>query len=679
MAHGDLRRFERERAILSRLRHPNIATLFDGGEVAGRLLYYTMEWVDGEDITRYAHAHLGSVEARVELLLKVASALAYAHQNLVIHRDIKPSNILVTSHGEPKLLDFGIAKPMDGSLDADLSHTTVGPMTPEYAAPEQFRRDAITVATDVFQFATLCHRVLSGGSAYRVSSEDRIAWTRAVLEDEPVSLARAASATEQLRGWSAIPGVNLSGVHKRLRGDLDAIVRKGLSKAPADRYSSMEAMIRDLQRFLDRRPVSARRATALYFAWRWAARRPYVSAGALASVLALLVTTLAAVQQARVARAEAERAHHEAERADQMSEFLTSLFKVSDPGVNRGEHLSANDILERGAERIRRELPDQPEQRARLLGVIGGVYTALGDWSRAEPLLTEQVDVLRRLPESRFELGHALRTLGASQDNLGGNPDAAVELLAEADTQLAALDLPRAHEERALVLAYLSTIHSDRGAYAAASADLATALEEARRADVADKITGAVVHHNSGRLFLRIGRPAAARDEFDEAASIYSRELGADHYRTLRSLSGLASALAQMGQPTPARTLMLSVIDIQRRVVGERSAAYAQGMETLGTIEQLSGNSRRCRSRLRRVRNHLERRRRPSGPRTRSDSARSGPTAHGAARLRGRARSVRSRRDVAGRARTRRSGPRVHARMSLAGAASAWSDRRSVT
>ena len=193
-------RFERERQILANLVHPNIGTLFEGGQTAEGQPYYTMEYVDGIAITAYCRDRQLSVEQRVRLLIDVAAALSHAHQNLVVHRDIKPSNILVSADGRAKLLDFGIAK-LVGNSDAAATQGAFGPMTPEYAAPEQFRNSAVTVATDVYQFGVLCFRVLTGSLPYRADPGDSLAWARAVTTAEPTLLARALDADAVSQAW----------------------------------------------------------------------------------------------------------------------------------------------------------------------------------------------------------------------------------------------------------------------------------------------------------------------------------------------------------------------------------------------------------------------------------------------------------------------------------------------
>ena len=218
-------RFDLERSILATLHHAGIAQLHDGGETGFGEPYFSMEFVDGVPITEYCERHRLTTRARVDLLLQVASALGYAHQRLVVHRDVKPSNILVQADGICKVVDFGIAKLLTEDLQSDVMRNAIGPMTPEYAAPEQFRAGPITLATDVYQFGVLCFRVLSGAYPYSADPRDSFAWSRAVVVEEPRSMARAA-----LRNGAA---ENSPRAARELRGDLDAIVRKALQKEPA--------------------------------------------------------------------------------------------------------------------------------------------------------------------------------------------------------------------------------------------------------------------------------------------------------------------------------------------------------------------------------------------------------------------------------------------------------------
>ncbi len=244
-------RFARERQILAELRHPQIAQLLDGGETEDGMPYFTLEYVDGQAITEFADTQNAGVDQRLRLLIEVAEALAYAHRRDVIHRDIKPTNILVTGDGHVKLLDFGIAKLLKGDTGPTLTHQQMGPMTPEYAAPEQFRGGTITAATDVYQFGVLMFRLLSGRLPYRATAQDGLAWARAVSEEEPISLSGAMiQARKQLHSDPPSPDIDLRRYSTRNSHDLEQVVRRCLAKEKSKRYGSMDAVIADLQEYL---------------------------------------------------------------------------------------------------------------------------------------------------------------------------------------------------------------------------------------------------------------------------------------------------------------------------------------------------------------------------------------------------------------------------------------------
>ncbi|MBL8244203.1 MAG: serine/threonine protein kinase, partial [Rhodanobacteraceae bacterium] len=233
-------RFARERQILAELRHPHIAQLLDGGETPEGMPYFALEFIDGRPITEYADATGADSEARLRLLIEVAEALAYAHRRNVIHRDIKPNNILVSADGHVKLLDFGIAKLLKGESGPTLTQQRMGPMTPEYAAPEQFRGGELSIATDIYQFGVLLFRVLGGRLPYRANADDGLAWARAVSEQEPQTLSAVMREVHKdKRAGGASGEITLKRFAPRRARELDGIVRRCLAKSPAARYPSM--------------------------------------------------------------------------------------------------------------------------------------------------------------------------------------------------------------------------------------------------------------------------------------------------------------------------------------------------------------------------------------------------------------------------------------------------------
>ncbi|MCB1634507.1 MAG: serine/threonine protein kinase, partial [Xanthomonadales bacterium] len=241
-------RFEHERQILADLRHPAIAQLLDGGRTSEGMPYFALEYVEGHSLTDHVRELGLDLGGCIRLLIEVAQALAYAHRRGVIHRDLKPGNILVTTDGHPKLLDFGIAKLLDPTAASTLTHQQIGPMTPAYAAPEQFRGNALGVHTDIYQFGVLLFRLISGRWPYRAEVDDPLAWARAVSEQTPLSLRavlrqREVSSTERSTDRRSELPVQ-GGV------DLDAVTRRCLAKQPQARYPDMASVIVDLQRWL---------------------------------------------------------------------------------------------------------------------------------------------------------------------------------------------------------------------------------------------------------------------------------------------------------------------------------------------------------------------------------------------------------------------------------------------
>jgi len=575
-------RFEHERRILARLIHPNIAALHDGGELPDGQAFYTMEYVDGVPITLFCVEAECDVAQRVRLLREVASTLAFAHRNLVVHRDIKPSNILITDAGQVKLLDFGIAKMIGAEPNTDGAPTLTamaGPMTPDFAAPEQFRREPITVATDVYQFGMLCFRVLTGAMPYRADPADPYAWAKAVAEDDPVTLARALTPATMRGAWSS--GTDAERVRRQLGRDLDAIVRKCLAKAPADRYGSMDAVCADLDAYLANRPVSARRASYRYAISRFIHRHQLVVATTVVVLAVLIATTLFALRQAQVAA-------REAERANSVAAFLISLFQVADPGINRGEKLNANQILERGAAQLSTSLAEQPLQRARLLSVIGEVYSALGDFPRARIPLQSAVDIERGAADrDPIDLAHALRAL-AWITHRQGDAKAALGLLDEA-APLLQDGSPRALDELAGVLSYRGLARKALGDFPGARTEFERALAAADRAGMADTPKAAAIHNNLGLLLRDRGEPKAGLVELERALAIYRREYGEDHYRTIGSTQNYAMMLIDTGDSAAAQPLLARTSEQYLRLFGPGSSDYANSQNMLGNIARQHG------------------------------------------------------------------------------------------
>jgi serine/threonine protein kinase len=388
-----VQRFRNERQILANLDHPNIARLFDGGATEADLPYFVMEYVDGEPIIKYANANQLTTTERLKLFCTVCSAVQYAHQNLVIHRDLKPSNILVTKDGEPKLLDFGIAKLVqaDGDAETELTATAVRVMTPEYASPEQVKGERITTSSDVYSLGVLLYELLTGCRPYRVKSRQPEEIANAICEQQPEKPSQAVSGQWSVVSESeppAVVGRPKSHSFKRpttaggsdlklLRGDLDNIVLKALRKEPARRYLSVEQLSEDIRRHLEGLPVIARQATLSYRASKFIHRNKIGVAAATIILLTLIGGIIATAWEARIARIESARAQ---QRFDQVRKLAHSvLFDYHDqiaalPGSTKVREGLVKDSLE-----YLDNLSQEAGSNRSLMRELAGAYLKIGD------------------------------------------------------------------------------------------------------------------------------------------------------------------------------------------------------------------------------------------------------------------------------------------------------------
>jgi serine/threonine protein kinase len=338
-----LRHFRNERQILASFDHPNIAHLFDGGTSGEGLPYFVMEYVEGVPIDRYSDSNGLAIVERLKLFREVCAAVSYAHRHAVIHRDIKPSNILVTSEGAPKLLDFGIAKILGpgGGSDPLMTATGARPMTPEYASPEQISGQPVTTASDVYSLGVVLYELLAGRLPYRFASHSPVDVSRAITEQNPE---RPSTAVAKRTGNSKAQIPN----PKLLRGDLDNIVLMALRKEPARRYQSVEQLSDDIRRYLEARPIIARKDSVVYRAAKFVRRNRVATAAAALVLLSLIAGLAATTWQAQRAKSEKARAERRFNDVRQLAHSV--LFDYHDaikdlPGATRVRERLVKDAL----------------------------------------------------------------------------------------------------------------------------------------------------------------------------------------------------------------------------------------------------------------------------------------------------------------------------------------------
>jgi len=312
-----LKRFRMERQILATLEHPNIAQLLDGGTTADGLPYFVMEYVQGQPLTEYCDARETSLTERLKLFLSVCAAVQHAHQKLIVHRDLKPSNVLVTAEGIPKLLDFGIAKLLDPALSPmpiTRTQTSMRMMTPDYASPEQVRGLPVTAASDVYTLGVILFELLTGARPYQFETYSPAEIERAICDTE---IERPSALAERVKAESGMTNERNSSFRlhpSSLKGDLDNIALMALRKEPERRYQSVEQLAEDIRCYLQGRPISARRESAMYRTGKFVRRNKLAVAAAILVFFSLLGGIVTTTRAARIA--ETERARAEANLAE---------------------------------------------------------------------------------------------------------------------------------------------------------------------------------------------------------------------------------------------------------------------------------------------------------------------------------------------------------------------------
>jgi len=638
-----LRRFRSERQILANLDHPNIARLLDGGTTETGAPYVVMDYVEGILVDEYSNRSALSIEDRLRLFRKICAAVHYAHQNLVVHRDIKPGNILVTAHGEPKLLDFGIAKLLkadESLLTVDETRAGIRPMTPEYASPEQVRGEAITTASDVYSLGVVLYELLAGRRPYTFNRLQAREIERAICEQEPDRPSTAVTRKQQAAstdgdndaGTAEIAvetkGITNDKLRRRLRGDLDNIVMMAMRKEPTRRYASVEQFSEDLRRHLDGLPVLARPATFGYRTQKFV-RRHSVGVAATITVM-VLIAALVGFYTWRLA-GERDRARLEAAKAARVSEFLSSVFEVSNPSQSKGETITAKELLERGATRIKKELADQPKVQSTMMNVMGTVYLSLGLCDQAEPLLEEALSTRRQLyGEKNAEVAESLLGIGRLHYGRGDyeraesfsrqalelnralfgneNLEVARSMNLLATTLLARKDYPAAepmfrqvidlrrklqgnqHADVLTNLSNLSVVLTEKGDIEGAES-IMREIVELRRQLYGDRNPQLATDINNlaAALYSR-GELAGAEQLFREALTLRQKVLGEEHPEVAEGLNNLAVVLRDKGEYDEAESLLRQAIALETRSRGAGHWYVAYYQSTLGLVQHARGD-----------------------------------------------------------------------------------------
>jgi len=604
-----VRRFEQERAMLSRLNHPHIARFIDAGETPEGTPYLVMEFVRGTRITDFcAEADL-SLPQRIQLIQSIAHAVAFAHRQLVIHRDLKPSNLLVSQTDDgtivPKVIDFGIAKLLTtDATDDDLPLTAPGlrVLTPEYAAPEQLLDGDVGTAADIYALGVVLYEVVTGYRPFQADSREAL--ERMVRQDTPTRPSQRVR--DSTRRATAV---------QRLPSDLDWICLKALHKDPEQRYRSATELAEDLENVLHHRPVRARRPTLRYRTARFARRNKTILAAAAAVLITLIGGLGASLWQARIASSERDRATAEAQRSEQASAFLADLLTLGDP-YDTPSSIPVSALADTGLVRLQRATEMDPLLRADVALQLASVFQGQGRSSMKEAatqLAIDLLDAANAMPDLRANahidhaeallmLGqleasvtaarrgveyaartpddHILGSRAATQLGLSliqqGQKDEAERALRTAIAELDEIGIPDS-----LQMMYLLDVHS--GALDAIGRIDESLTVGARALAISRDVLGSesaaaqIAPHNYALSLISAARYAEAEALLVEVIRREGATLGENHPSRAISAINLADIELQTGRIQEAATRAAAASEVLEAATGDGGAFATQG------------------------------------------------------------------------------------------------------
>jgi eukaryotic-like serine/threonine-protein kinase len=580
-----VRRFELEYEFLGRLHHPGIAQIYQAGLADteyGSQPYFAMELVRGKRLDDYVRVKRPTLKERLVLVAAIADAVQHAHHRGIIHRDLKPANILVTEAGDPKILDFGIAR---AAHDVVLStvQTRAGEVlgTISYMSPEQISGDigALDTRSDVYALGVILYEVLAEKLPFELDRKSLAEAARIINDEEPTRLRSAAT-------MPAIPA------------DVETIVSKALEKEKERRYSSAAELAEDVRRFLRDEPITARPTTTAYQVQKFARRHKTLVAGVVASFLMLVIGVVGTSWQAiRARRAEsaaaarAQEAELEKAKAQAVTSFLTEMLESVDPAQAQGRDVSVRQALDAAAAKIDAgEMAKQPEVESAVRSVIGSTYSSLGLFEPAERHLRAAIDLQSRTNASALVRADTQARMVNALYESGKRKEA--EPFAREALRLRRETLGPVHADVASSLDDLGAVIMAGNDIAASEPLVREAVAIKRQVLPADDPKLAVGFSNLGFILWRKGDLKEAEALYREALDIDRKKLGNDHPQIPIKLLNLAVLYRDLGQPDEAEALAREALGTRRKIFGDQHPDISDALDVVAaTLEDRGRNA----------------------------------------------------------------------------------------
>ncbi len=583
-----MRRFELEAQVLGRLQHPGIAHVYDAGVALtplGRQPYFAMELIEGRSLIEFMHSQSLSARDRLQLMVHICAAVQHAHAKGVIHRDLKPANILVTHDGQPKILDFGVARAIDSDVHAATMQTDIGQLvgTLPYMSPEQVAGDhsRLDTRSDVYALGVILYEALGGALPHDLDAKSLAVSIRTIAEREPIMLS--------LR-------------NRALRGDIETIVHKALEKEPERRYQSAGDLAADIERYLHDEPIAARPSTAAYTISKFARRNKALVSGlacaatiGAAGVIGITWQAVVATSQrdravkaeglAETRRIDAEKARSLAEQkaaiATATSNFLGSMLTSADREVTMDRNVPVRAVLADAAANADIAFRDQPGVEASVRTTLGDLYKNLGDYVTAQAQLRRALDLQTRShgEDSREALEVNCSLIATLAD--AGALDEADALAQRTLTTTRA----KFGERDAVTIAAMhqqARVLAERGETPASEKLLRDAIALGRDVLGEKHVDMLTMMHNLGTSLGNEGKLSEAEDLMKRTLALRSEVYGPDHLQTQYTRNGLATILQKENRLEEAEQLYRQTLEVRQRVLGVDHAA------TLTTLQNLA-------------------------------------------------------------------------------------------
>jgi tetratricopeptide (TPR) repeat protein len=573
-----IRRFTQESQTLGRLHHPGIAHIFEAGgadSAFGFQPFFAMELIDGKPLVQYANEHQLSTRGRIELMVQICDAVQHAHQRGIIHRDLKPANILVDENGQPKILDFGLARATDYDTETT-RQTNMGQLlgTLAYMSPEQVLADPLALDTrsDVYALGVMLYELLGGRLPYDLPRSLHQA-LRAIQEAEPVPLGT---------------------LNRAFRGDLETIVSKALEKDKNRRYSSASGLAADLQRYLDNQPISARRASAGYQVKKFAQRHKALVTGLSAALGILVMGVVASTWEAvRARRAEAE-AERQSAVAQAVNDFLRTDLLAQASAFNQNgtpdPNLTVHTALDRAAARVEGRFASQPLVEASIRETIGASYIDLALYPQAQVQLERALAIRRRQQgEAHRDTIGAMVSLAAVYERNGRLPHAEELYKKVLDLDERRNSPPDSATLRAMN--GLAVTYADEGRFSDSAALLERAVPLEKQVEGENSLQTLRATGNLAATYDVLGEHEKARVLLVDTVEKKRRALGEQHPETLDSMTNLAGVYEEAGDYGQAEALLLRTLAGYRQVLGDKHSSTINAMVSLADLYRIEGKT----------------------------------------------------------------------------------------